>query len=93
MSIPIEGEVTMEMGDSFFRLDGQQSPLVLEVAVGQEVTINLVNNGQATCIMHSAGVDNTYDVDFCLVGSDEPGTFGFRCEVHPIQMTGTLIAE
>lgn len=37
MSIPIEGEVTMEMGD-------------------------------------------------------EPGTFDFRCDVHPIQMTGTLIA-
>jgi len=23
---------------------------------------------------------------------DEPGTFDFRCDVHPIQMTGTLIA-
>ncbi len=38
----------METGDSFFQLDGQQSPLVLEIAVGQEVAINLVNNGQAT---------------------------------------------
>lgn len=55
MSIPIEGEVTMEMGDSFFQLDGQQSPLVLEVAVGQEVAINLVNNGQATHNIHIVG--------------------------------------
>jgi hypothetical protein len=44
----------MEMGDSFFKLDGQQSPLVLQIAVGQEVAINLVNNGQATHNMHIA---------------------------------------
>ena len=62
----------MEMGDNYFQLDGQRSPLVLEVAVGQEVTINLVNNGQAVHNMHVAGVDNTYDVDFCEVGADEP---------------------
>lgn len=24
---------------------------------------------------------------------DEPGTFDFRCEVHPAQMTGTLVVE
>ncbi len=31
--IPIEGEMTMEMGDSFFQIDGQRNP-ILEVSVG-----------------------------------------------------------
>ena len=69
--IPIEGEVTMEMGDNFFQTDGQQSP-IFEVSVGQEVTIDLVNNGQAIHNMHIAGVDDTYDAVFCEVGGDEP---------------------
>ncbi len=68
--IPIEGEVAMEMGDNFFQIDGQQAP-TLEVSVGQEVTIDLTNNGQAIHNMHIAGVDDTYDVDFCEVGADE----------------------
>jgi plastocyanin len=111
--IPIEGEVTMGMGDNFFQLNGQQSPLVLEVAVGQDVTINLVNNGQAVHNMHITGVDNTYDVDFCEPGADEPcsdpgaiasggtgtitfrfdepGTFDFRCDFHPLLMTGQIL--
>jgi plastocyanin/mono/diheme cytochrome c family protein len=110
--IPIEGEVTMEMGDNFFQLDGQQSP-ILEVSVGQDVTINLVNNGLAIHNMHIAGVDNTYDVVFCEVGGDETcsdpalmaggdtgtiefrfddaGTFDFRCDFHPVLMTGQIV--
>ncbi len=68
--IPIEGEVAMDLGDNFFQFDGQQSP-ILEVSVGQEVTIDLTNNGQAIHNMHMAGVDNTYDVDLCEVGGDE----------------------
>ncbi len=110
--IPIEGEVTMEMGDNFFRLD-DQSPPTLQVSIGQEVTIDLVNNGVAIHNMHVAGVDNVYDVAFCNVGGDEPcsdpdvmasgdtgtmtfrfdqaGTFNFRCDFHPIEMTGQIV--
>jgi plastocyanin/mono/diheme cytochrome c family protein len=110
--IPVQGEVTMEIGDNFFQLDGQNNP-TLQVAVGQEVTINLTNNGQATHNMHIAGVDNKYDVDVCKVGGDEPcsdpaaitagatakitfsfdqtGTFDYRCDFHPTQMTGQIV--
>jgi plastocyanin/mono/diheme cytochrome c family protein len=110
--IPIEGEVTMEMGDNFFQLDGQQSP-ILEVSVGQDVSINLVNNGLAIHNMHIAGVDDTYDAVFCEVGGDEvcsdpdlmaggdtgtiafrfdeAGTFDFRCDFHPVLMTGQIV--
>ncbi len=69
--IPIEGEVTMEMGDNFFQLDGQTVP-TLQVTVGQEVTIGLVNNGLVPHNMHIAGVDNTYEATICEVGGDEP---------------------
>ncbi len=112
--IPIGGEVTMEMGDNFFQLDGQQSP-ILEVSVGQDVTISLVNNGLAIHNMHIAGVDDTYDAVFCEVGGDEacsdpdrmaggdsgtiafrfdqPGTFNFRCDFHPVLMTGQIVVK
>ncbi len=110
--IPIEGEVTMEQGDNFFQLDGQ-SPPTLQVAVGQEVTINLTNNGQAIHNMHVAGVDNTYEAAICEAGGDEAcsdpaamspddtgtitftfdeaGTFDFRCDFHPVVMTGQIL--
>jgi plastocyanin/mono/diheme cytochrome c family protein len=78
--IPIEGEAAMDLGDNFFQLDGQQAP-TLEVSVGQGVTIDLTNNGQAIHNMHIAGVDDTYDVDFCEVGADE------SCS-DPDRMTG-----
>ena len=110
--IPIEGEVAMDLGDNFFQLDGQQAP-TLEVSVGQEVTIDLTNNGLAIHNMHIAGVDDTYDVGFCEAGGDEScsapsvmaggdsgtiafrfdeaGTFNFRCDFHPAQMTGQIV--
>ncbi len=102
----------MEQGDHFFRLDGQSTP-TLQVSVGQEVAIDLVNNGLAIHNMHVAGVDNVFDVDFCEVGGDEAcsdpdvmpsgdtgaitlsfdqaGTFNFRCDFHPIEMTGQIV--
>ena len=110
--IPIEGEVTMEMGDNFFQLDGQQGP-TLEITVGQDVTINLANNGQNTHNMHIDGTDGQYDLTICEVGSEQPcsdpnamsagdsgvitftfdeaGTFDFRCDFHPTEMTGQIV--
>ncbi len=112
--IPIEGEAAMEMGDNFFQTDGQQNP-IFEVSVGQDVAIDLVNNGLAIHNMHVAGVDSTYDVSFCEVGGDEPcsdpalmvagdegtiafqfdepGTFNFRCDFHPLLMTGQIVVK
>ena len=69
--ITIEGEAAMEMGDNFFQLE-DQSPPTLQVSVGQEVTINLTNDGQAIHNMHIAGVDNVYDVGLCETGGEEP---------------------
>jgi mono/diheme cytochrome c family protein/plastocyanin len=95
-------EVTydVEVGDNFFR------PNNLVAAVGQKVTINLHNGGQAIHNMRQAGADNEYNSgddavsnpDVMPPGStatveitiDQAGTFNFRCDFHPVDMTGTL---
>jgi plastocyanin/mono/diheme cytochrome c family protein len=95
-------EVTydVEMGDIFFK------PNNLVAAVGQKVIINLRNSGQVIHNMRQAGGDNEYDSgddvvsnpDAVPAGStatleitfDQAGTFNFRCDFHPVQMTGTI---
>jgi len=95
-------EVTydVEMGDNFFR------PNNLVAAVGQKVIINLRNGGQAIHNMRQAGADNEYDSDDDVASNpdvippgatatleitiDQAGTFNFRCDFHPVDMTGTL---
>ena len=104
----------MEMGDNFFQTDGQPNP-IFEVSVGQEVTIDLVNNGLAIHNMHIDGTDETYGSTFCETGGeepcsdpevmppgsegqvtfplDEPGTYFFRCDFHPVVMTGQIVVK
>jgi plastocyanin len=90
----------VEMGDNFFR------PNNLVAAVGQKVTVNLHNSGQAIHNMRQAGADNEYDSDDDAVSDpeavtpgktatleftiDQAGVFNFRCDFHPVDMTGTL---
>jgi mono/diheme cytochrome c family protein/plastocyanin len=95
-------EVTydVEMGDNFFR------PNNLVAAVGQKVIVNLHNGGQAIHNMRAAGADNEYDNDDDAVSNpdaippgatatleitiDQAGTVNFRCDFHPVDMTGTI---
>ena len=68
---PTPGRILITMGDNFFISEGQLGPTIF-VAVGEEVTFDLANNGQAIHNMHIAGTDNEYGVSFCGVGSEEP---------------------
>jgi len=95
-------EVTydVEIGDNFFK------PNNLVAAAGQKVTINLHNGGQAIHNMRQAGADNQYNSGDDVVSNpdvippgstaaleitiDQTGTFNFRCDFHPVEMTGTL---
>ncbi len=95
----------VEMGDNFFTFGGERQPAV-QVAAATETTIDLTNGGSAIHNMHIAGVDNEYDTDDDFVSEpslfrggdtgsiafqiDEPGTYDFRCDFHPTEMTGTL---
>lgn len=93
------------MGDNFFEVDGATNP-TLEVRTGESITFEIVNDGVAIHNMRIAGVDNAYDSeddfvsdpDFFIAGDegtltftiDEPGTFNYRCDFHPIDMIGQI---
>lgn len=95
-----QGTVNVEMGDNFFR----QSPI--QVAPGQQVTVNLVNNGKVIHNMRIAGPDNRYESGDDVVSNPDTmragakgtlrfqigqaGTFNFRCDFHPTEMVGTI---
>ncbi|MDP2949298.1 MAG: cupredoxin domain-containing protein, partial [Chloroflexota bacterium] len=97
---PAGPEVTydVEMGDNFFR------PNQLAARPGQKVIINLVNKGVAVHNMRQAGLDNQFQsgddvasdpnvvnpgqkasLEFTI---DQAGTYKFRCDFHPVDMTG-----
>lgn len=110
--VPAADGDTIAMGDNFFEFGGQV-PAALEVPVGQEITLNLVNEGAALHNMHIANPDGTYAVAVCEPGGDEicsdpgamasgdtgtitfrfdePGARDFRCDFHPVEMTGQIV--
>jgi plastocyanin len=65
------GALTVGMGDNFFEFEGQQAPTI-SVASGEEITIDLSNDGLAIHNMHIAGTDNEYGIAICETGGDEP---------------------
>ncbi len=99
------GETTFDivMKDNTF------DPAEIVVAAGEEITVNLVNEGQAIHDMRIAGVDGDYDTDDDFVSDpdlmrggeegtlvftiDEAGEYDFRCDFHPTEMTGTIEVE
>jgi plastocyanin/heme-degrading monooxygenase HmoA len=105
---PGPGGGAISMGDNFFEFEGEQEPAI-PVAVGEEVTFELSNDGLAPHNMRVSGVDGQYDTDDDAVSDpeiftagdtgsitfqlDEAGEFPFRCDFHPIDMFGTIVAE
>jgi mono/diheme cytochrome c family protein/plastocyanin len=103
--VPVSGTVTMNMGDNFFELQGQQNP-TLAIAAGQTVTIQLTNGGSAVHNMRTSGADGEFDTDddtasdpdvipggatgTMAVTSAEAGTFEYRCDFHPADMLGEI---
>jgi plastocyanin len=100
------------MGDNFFEYQGERSPTIT-VPAGEEVVLNLTNEGAAIHNMHVAAGDD-YASGICQPGGDDPcsdparfsggdtgsitftldaGEYDFRCDFHPVDMTGTLVAE
>ena len=72
----------ISMGDNFFEAN------VLVVSPGQQVTIDLTNDGAAVHNMHIAGADNEYSLAFCEVGGEEPCS---DPELFQPGDTGTLV--
>lgn len=92
--------ITVESGDNFFV---QRS---IEGEAGEVIEIIMRNNGAVTHNLRVAGPDNEYESgdDFeslpfavrpgeqgrTVVKIDEPGSYIYRCDFHPIEQTGTL---
>lgn len=96
---------TIDMGDDFFEFDGDRNPS-LEVAAGEILTLNLTNGGNNIHNMRISGLDAEYDSDDDFVSDpdimssgdegtiefslDEPGTYPYRCDFHPVNMAGEI---
>lgn len=105
---PGPGADTVVMGDNFFQLGDQKEPAI-PVAAGAPVTLDISNGGLNIHNMRAAGADGEYDTDDdavsdpdTLSGGDtatislnfsEAGESPFRCDFHPIEMVGTIVAE
>lgn len=95
-------EITITMGDNVFQ------PNTLEVTAGSRVAITLRNEGLQPHNMHIAtasGVFNAGTVsvpEVILAGKSgtltwdvpgTPGTYKFRCDIHPVDMTGSITVK
>ncbi|MCH8900862.1 MAG: cupredoxin domain-containing protein [Chloroflexi bacterium] len=102
------------MGDNFFVYNDATAPEIV-VAAGQEITLEITNDGNALHNMHIGDTSGNYEIGVCAVGDpepcsdpgeifagdtatitfrlDEPGTYSFRCDFHPLEMVGTIRVE
>ena len=63
------GGTLIILGDNFFEYDGEREPAI-SVALGEEVTFDLENQGDSTHNMQVNGTDDTYDIALCETGDD-----------------------
>jgi plastocyanin len=99
----VDVELDVAMTDNVYK------PSAIEVGAGKKFRINLKNEGQFVHNLRISGEDGTYDTDDdltstpdnpkagesgTLVGQiDKPGTYKFRCDFHPVEMTGTITVK
>jgi plastocyanin len=77
----------------------------ITVPAGAEVTINFENrdavqhnfavyeSSDAGTIIFRGEIIGRGNATYTFTAPEEPGTYFFRCDVHPAQMTGTFVAE
>lgn len=85
--------------------DNKYSQAMYTIQAGQSYTITVVNKGQAIHNWHVVGVNSTDGKPIMAPLTDagksstitftiaKPGTYHFHCDVHPTEMTGTLIVQ
>ena len=102
------------LGDNFVVYNDETEPEIA-VAAGQEITLEITNDGNALHNMHIGDMSGNYEIGVCAPGDpepcsdpgeifagdtatitfrlDEPGTYSFRCDFHPLEMVGTIRVE
>ncbi|HLA18752.1 MAG TPA: cupredoxin domain-containing protein [Dehalococcoidia bacterium] len=102
------GALTVEMGDNFFKFEGQEEPTIPAKA-GVETTIDLTNVGAAIHNMRVFGADNELNTPDDFVSEpnlipaattgkitfklDQAGAYDFHCDFHPDLMKGKIQVE
>lgn len=97
---PLEGDTTPDVQEvSLVAENIAFDAETITVTAGREVTITFENRDSIAHNLRIVGPDGdfatevasgpvTQELTFTI---DEPGRYEFRCDVHPAQMTGTLI--
>ena len=96
----VSNNISIEMEDNFFRPD------TFTVKATEEVSIEARNTGAAIHNLRIAGADGSYDTSDDFVSDPgtvragatatltatfaAAGSFDFRCDFHPVEMTGTI---
>ena len=102
------GALTVEMGDNFFKFEGQEEPTIPAKA-GVETTMDLTNTGQAIHNVRVFGADNELNTPDDFVSEpnlipagtggkitfklDQAGSYDFHCDFHPDLMKGKIQVE
>ncbi len=89
--------------------DAMFSPNTITANAGDVIELVVTNTGSVSHNLRVAGPDEEYDTadDFemppnviipgetqrLVVKLDQPGTYRFRCDFHPLVQTGTLVLE
>lgn len=105
VTISVTGDVTFDMADNFFDLDGAVNP-TLEIAAGDTVNFTVPNIGVAIHNLRIAGPDGEYNTDDDFVSDPEvilggaqgtleftfgeAATFPYQCDFHPTEMLGEV---
>lgn len=86
----VSHEVSLEAYDFYFE------PTEFSFDLGERVTIDYINNGEATHSFTAPDLDIDIEADsaetteFKFSVPDQPGIFDFYCKYHPDEMKGTI---
>lgn len=103
--LPIGTSVEVVADDDGQATNPRFVPSEIVAQAGEVLEIQLANEGSVAHNLTVSGLDREYDTrdDFTinaldagesgtlLVKLDEPGTYPFRCDLHPVQQVGNLI--
>ncbi len=98
---PVDATLDVSMADSVYQ------PRELTVTAGQKFRIKLKNDGTFVHNLRIAGPDGQYDSSDDILSNDlltgetgnlvgqldQPGTYAFRDDFHPTEMTGTITVQ
>jgi hypothetical protein len=107
-AVSLNAGATILMGDNFFELEGQENP-TFALTMGNTAGVTVQNDGSAVHNMRTTGPDGNFDTSDDVVsnpfqvetaatgqievGFPAAGTYGYRCDFHPTDMSGEITVQ